>query len=163
MHTGIETAIKLALVVMLVAGALAVWLLPKTRLITSRSISGRLYTATAAVGIVSGAAGLFVLFGWPQHVLEWHLWEVAMMPLVLLYACWLVVMRRAGTGQVLDEKQDADMTRAGAVTWAISIPAMSLVFVLPDTRLFEGGLWFPCYLFVTLLVFSATTLFYFRR
>jgi hypothetical protein len=36
-------------------------------------------------------------------------------------------------------------------------------FVLPDARLFEGGLWFPWYLSVTLLVFSATTLYYFTR
>jgi hypothetical protein len=96
-------------------------------------------------------------------VLEWHLWELAAMPLVLLYACWLVVIRRAGTGQVLDEKQDADMTRAGAVAWGISIPAMCVAFVLPDARAFEGGLWFPWYLFVTLLVFSGTTLYYFKR
>jgi hypothetical protein len=72
-------------------------------------------------------------------------------------------MRRAGTGQVLDEKQDADMTRAAATTWGVTIPAMCLAFVLPDAGLFDGGLWFPCYLFVTLLVFSATTLYYFRR
>lgn len=163
MQTGIEIAIKLVLVGVLIAAALAVWLLPKTRHMTSRAVTGSLFTATAAVGIVSSVAGLLVLFLRPKQVFEWHLWELAALPLVLLYAYWLVIMRRAGTLQVLDEKQDADMTRAAAVTWAVSIPATSLAFVLPDTSLLDGGLWFPCYLFVTLLVFSATTLFYFRR
>jgi hypothetical protein len=85
------------------------------------------------------------------------------MPLVLLYAYWMVVMRRARSSNVLDEKQNADMTMAGAVTWTISIPAMALAFVLPDARLLAGGLWFPFYLFVTLVVFSAVTLYYFKR
>jgi hypothetical protein len=163
MQWGIEGAIKLALVTLLVLAGLAVWLLPRTRVGTSRTVGGTLFVATSVVGILCSGAGLFVLFTWPRRVLEWHLWELAAMPLVLLYAYWLVVMRRARTGQVLDEKQDLDMTRAGAVTWGISIPAMCLAFVLPDVRLFEGGLWFPWYLFVTLLIYSATTLYYFRR
>jgi hypothetical protein len=163
MQSAIESAIKLVLVVLLVLAGLGVWLLPKTRLVTARAVGERLFVVTCIVGVLCGAAGLLVLFAWPQRVLEWHLWEVAAMPLVLLYAYWMVVMRRARSCDVLDEKQNADMTSAGAVTWAISIPAMSLAFVLPDEGLLEGGLWFPCYLFITLLVFSATTLCYFRR
>jgi len=163
MQSGIETAIKLALVTLLILAGLAIWLVPKTRLVTSRAVGDRLFVATCVVGIVCGAAGLLILTAWPQRVLEWHLWEVAAMPLVLLYAYWMVVMRRARSSNVLDEKQNADMTTAGAVTWAISIPAMSLAFVLPDARLLAGGLWFPCYLFVTLAVFSAVTLYYSKR
>ncbi len=163
MQSGIEAAIKLALVAMLVLAGLAVWLLPRTRVTTSRTVSGRLFVATAVVGAGCSAAGLLLLLAWPQRVLDWHLWELATMPLVLLYAYWLVIIRRARTAQVLDEKQDLDMTRAGAVTWAFSVPAMCLAFVLPDANLFQGGLWFPWYLFVTLFIFSATTLYYFKR
>ncbi len=163
MQSEIESAIKLVLVALLVVAGAAVWVLPRTRLVAARTVGDTLFVVTAMVGIACGAIGLGVLFAWPQRVLEWHLWELAAMPLVLLYAYWLAIMRRAGTGQVLDEKQDADMTRAGALTWAISIPAMCVAFVLPDASLFDAGRWFPCYLFVTLLVFSATTLYYFRR
>ena len=163
MHSGIEAVIKLGLVALLVLAGLAIWLVPKTRLATSRVVGDRLFVATCVVGIACGATGLLILLAWPQHVLDWHLWEVAAMPLVLLYAYWMTVMRRARGSDVLDEKQNADMTTAGAMTWAISIPAMSLAFVLPDARLLAGGLWFPCYLFVTLLVFSAVTLYYFKR
>jgi hypothetical protein len=163
MQSGIEVAIKFVLVTLLVLAGLAVWLLPRTRVATSRTVSDRVFVATAIVGIVCSVAGLVLLLAWPQRVLQWHLWELAAMPLVLLYAYWLVVMRRARSAQVLDEKQDVDMTRAGAVAWGLSIPAMCLAFVLPDAGLFEGGLWFPWYLFVTLLVFSATTLYYFKR
>ena len=163
MQSRIEVGIKFGLVALLVLAGLAVWLLPKMRVGTSRTVSARLFVTTALAGMVSSVAGLLLLLAWPQRVLEWHLWEVAAMPLTLLYACWLVVMRRAGSTEVLDEKQDVDMTRAGAVTWAISIPAMCVAFVLPDAGLFEGGLWFPWYLFVTLLIFSATTLYYFKR
>ncbi len=163
MQSGIEAAIKLTLVTLLVLAGLAVWLLPRTRVTISRTVSGRLFVATAVIGLVCSAAGLLLLLAWPQHVLEWHLWELAAMPLALVYAYWLIIMRRARTGQVLDEKQDLDMTRAGAVTWGLSIPAMCLAFVLPDAALFQGGLWFPWYLCVTLLVFSATTLYFFEH
>jgi hypothetical protein len=42
----------------------------------------------------------------------------------------LVVMRRAGTAAVLDEKQDFDMTWAGALAGALLIPAMLAAFPL---------------------------------
>lgn len=163
MTAPIEAVIKIALIFLLVLAGLAVWLLPRTRIVGSRSVGGALFVATAVVGILCSVAGLIILLVRPQRVLEWHLWELALMPLVLLYAYWLAVMRRAGTGQVLDEKQDADMTRAGAVTWGITIPVMCLAFVVPGASVFVGGLWFPWYLFVTLLVFSATTLYYSLR
>lgn len=64
-----------------------------------------------------------VLFVWPGRVREWHLWELAVTPYVLVCAYWLVVMRKARTAGVLDEKQSFDMTHAGALTWSLSIPA----------------------------------------
>lgn len=163
MQSGIESLIKLVLVGLLVLAGLAVWLLPRTRLVREPRISERLFVATCVIGILCAAAGLVVTFGWPRRVLEWHLWEVAVMPLVLLYAYWIVVMRRARSLDVLDEKQNLDTANASALTWAISVPAMMVAFVLHDHGLFDPALWFPYYLFVTLLVYSASTLYYFKR
>ncbi len=158
MQAAIEGTVKLVLVSLLVAAAGAAWLLPRARLVAARAIGDRLLSATLVVGAVGSAAGLAILLAWPARAIEWHLWEASIMPLTLLYVYWIVVMRRARTTEVLDERQDADLTRAGALTWAFSIPAMLLVYVLPNGTLLDGGRWFPCYLLVNVLVFSVIAL-----
>lgn len=163
MQSGIETVIKLILVTLLVLAGLAIWLAPKTRWVTARQISERLFTGTAVVGMLCGAAGLVAIFAWPHQVLEWHLWELMVMPLVLAYVYWFIVWRKARTTDILDEKQNLDMTQAGALTWAVSIPAMSVAWALHDKGLFYAALWYPYFLFVTLLVYSAATLYQFKR
>ena len=163
MHSAMNILSKLVLLAMLVLAGLAVWLLPKTRLVSGRHIGERLFVVTYAVGAFCGAAGLVVLFAWPEHIRDWHLCELSLGPLVLLYAYWLAVMRKAKTSQVMDEKQDADMAKAGALAWGLSIPAMLLTFQLSEVGLFNPMLWFPYYILVTLLCHSLGTLYYFKR
>jgi len=115
------------------------------------------------LGSLCAAVGLIVLFAWPQQTREWHLWELTVMPLVLIYAYWMAVMRRARTTDVIDEKQDFDMTKGAALAWTLSIPAMFLASSLFDAGLFDPALWFPYFLLVTLLGHSAGTLYHFKR
>jgi len=162
MASRVEVIVKLLLVALLVvAGVVA--MVPRRRTAGRPVIGEKLFVATCAVGAICGATGLVVLFAWPQHVIAWHLWELAAMPLVLLYAYWIAMMRAAPTGQALDDKQDFDMTRAAATTWGLSVPAMCVTFALSDKSALNGGLWFPYFLFVTLLIDSGLTLYYFKR
>ncbi len=163
MQTGIESLVKLGLIALLVLAGLGVWLLPKTGWMKQRRINERLFVLTCAAGIFCGAAGLLVTFAWPQRVFEWHLWEAAAMPLVLLYAYWIIVMRNAGTSEVLDEKQESDLTNASALASALAVPAMGAAFVLQEKGWFDGSLWFPYFLFVTLLIQSIVTLVRFKQ
>ena len=163
MHSAMNILSKLVLLASLVLAGLAVWLLPKTRLVSGRQIGERLFVVTYVVGAFCGAAGLVVLFAWPGRIRDWHLWELSLVPLVLLYAYWLTVMRKARTCQVVDEKQDADVARAGALAWGLSVPAMLLAFQLSEAGLFNPTLWFPYYILVTLLFHSLGTLYYFKR
>ena len=163
MNSTIETLSKLVVLVMLALGGLAVWLLPRTKFISGRQIGERLFLITFVVGAFCGAAGLALLFALPDRVLDWHLWELSVLPLVLLYAYWFAVMRRARSLQVLDEKQDDNMARAGTLAWALSVPAMLLVFLLYQAGRFDPALWFPYYILTTLLLHSLGTLYYFKR
>ena len=163
MHSAMNIFGKLVLLAVLALAGLAVWLLPKTRLVSGREIGERLFVVTYVVGAFCGAAGLVALFAWPGRVRDWHLWELSLAPLVLLYAYWLAVMRKARTSQVIDEKQDADMAKAGALAWGLSVPGMLLAFQLYQAGLFDPTLWFPYYLLVTLLLHSVGTLYYFKR
>lgn len=163
MHSGMNILSKLILVVLLILAGLAVWLLPKTRLAPGRRIGERLFLITNVVGALCGAAGLVMIFTWPERVREWHLWELAVMPLVLVYAYWIAVIRQARTCDVVDEKQNFDMANAGGQAWGLSIPAMAVAWVLQGHGLFDPALWFPYYLFVTLLFYSVGTLYFFKR
>ena len=163
MQSGIESLVKLVLVTLLVLAGLAVWLLPKTRLAKQRQISERAFVATGVVGIACGLAGLVATFAWPRQVLTWHLWELMVMPLVLMYVYWFIVARVARRQDVLDEKQELDMVYAGVFTLSVSVAAMGAAFVLRDAGLFDPALWFPYYLFMVLLVYSAATLYCFKR
>jgi len=163
MHSEINILSKLILASLLLLGGLMVWLLPKTRLKSVRRISERFFVVTYAVGALCAAAGLVALFVWPGRVREWHLWELAVMPLVLVYACWFAVMRAARSAEVLDEKQEFDMGGAAGMTLGLSMPAMLLGFALCEAGLFDPMLWFPYYLLVTLLLHSTGTLYLYKR
>jgi hypothetical protein len=154
---------KLILLGVLALAGVGVWLLPRTRFVTGRNIGERLFLATYVIGALCGGVGLIALFAWPERVRLWHLWELAVLPLVLVYAYWLAVMRRARTLQIVDEKQDANMAKAGALAWSLSIPAMLVAFLLYEAGWFDPALWFPYYILVTLFVYSLGTLYCFKR
>jgi hypothetical protein len=163
MQLGIESVIKLLLVSSLVLAGLAVWLMPKTRLLNERQVSERLFVATQVIGIVCGAAGLVLSFAWPQRVLEWHLWELTLMPYVLVNCYWIVIMRRARRLAVVDEKQELNMATAGGVTVGLGVVAMLVAFSLHERGLFDARMFYPYFLFVTILFLSSATLFFFKR
>jgi hypothetical protein len=162
MNSIVNALSKLILLTILLLGGVAIWFLPKTNLLSGRRIGERLFIVTYVVGALSCALGLTVLLIWPGRVLDWHLWELSVIPLVLLYAYWLAVMRKARTAHVLDEKQDANMTKAGALAWGLSVPAMLVAFQLYQAGKFDPALWFPYYILMTLLLHSLGTLYYFR-
>ena len=158
-----EKVIKLVLVGILILAGLLYWLLPKTRFARNLRMSEALFTVTAAIGIICGVVGLVVTLTWPGSVVDLHLWELIIMPFALVYLYWSLIMKVRKTSEIVDEKQDLDMTRAGGVTISFLIPAMAVLFIMYQNGVLEGLIWFPYFLFVNILVFSAATLYNFRR
>lgn len=163
MEETIEKVVKLILVLILVLAGLLYWLLPKTRLAKYLKMNEALFVITNIIGMIFGVLGLGVTFVWPRFIVELHLWELIVTPFVLVYVYWALIMRIRKTSEIVDEKQDYNMTKAGAVTMAFSIPAMAFMFILYYNEIFDGPIWFPYYFFVTILIFSCSTLFYFKK
>jgi len=163
MESNIEKIIKLILVFIIALAILLYWLLPKTRLAKHFKMNERLFIITHVIGVICGLIGLVVTFIWPQVIIEWHLWEIIITPFALMEIYWLLIMRIRKTAAVLDEKQDYNMTKAGAITMAFLIPAMVIMFMLYYDKIYDGPIWFPYYFFVILLFFSGTTLFLFKK
>jgi len=163
MQSGIEILVKLILVGCLVLAGVAAWVVPQTRLMRQRQVSERLFVATQVVGLACGALGLVLIFAWPLRALEWHLWELAVMPYALVYVYWIIIMRRARRLDVIDEKQGLDMASACGATMGLAILAMFVAHALYGRGLFDARLFYPYFLLTTILALSATTLAFFKR
>ncbi|MCU0644807.1 MAG: hypothetical protein MUC94_11155 [bacterium] len=163
METQFEKIIKLILVVIVALGIVLFFLLPKTRLAKKFRMNEKLFIITNIIGVICGMVGLAMTFIFPQSIVELHLWELIIAPFALIYTYWLMIVRIRKRSEILDEKQDYNMTKAGAITMAVSIPAMVIMFQLYYNKIVDGPIWFPYYFFVTLLLFSGTTLFLFKK
>ena len=65
--------------------------------------------------------------------------------------------------EIIDEKQEYDMGKAGGITFGISMPAMVIIFMLYQNGIVKGLIWFPYYIFINILIYSCSTLFYFKK
>ena len=125
------------------------------------------------VGIVCALIGLFITY-WEYwlntspHHRKWAIFPqviVILTPYLLVLFSWLFQVKRETKAGVYDEKQRHDMTKAGITTWLISLPAMTFLFFWNYQNISGPGsiLWFPAYIFITVLTFSASSLIYFKR
>ncbi len=135
-----------------------------------------LFEVTQWVGIISGGTGVIftmyaftVLDGFTAK--SWLLWLLLfycgaiMLPWLALtvYRISRLALRREPSPY--DEKQKQDMSFAGMTAWLVSVPLMAimLVFSLGKSPSPVVYLWFPFYLFTTLLVYSVVLLKRYRK
>ena len=163
MYALIETIVKITLLVVLLLAGLAYWFVPRLAIARKFRMNETTFIISTVIGMICGAVGLVLTIVWPDGLLDLHVWELIMLPFVLMNIYWAIIMRVQKTVIIVDEKQAYNMTSAAGVTWAWSLPIMVLVFVLYQQSVLSGVLWFPSYLFASLLVFSAATLYLFKR
>jgi hypothetical protein len=163
MNTPLETAVKAVILSVLILSGVCLWILPKTGLAKRIHGGERSFIVCQWFGIATGTAGLAATFLRPGLIVESHLMWLILLPFTLAEMYWILVARIRRTSAVLDEKQDFDMTLAGALAMGLSIPAMTLMFIWSEGRTVEPRLWFPFFLFTVILFFSSATLLAFRR
>lgn len=163
MEPQIEKIIKFGLLIIIILAGLSYWLIPKLKLRSKFHMNEKVFVITQLIGIVCGIAGLFITFIYPQYIIEWHLWELLIIPYFIIHVYWLIVMKIVKSSAIFDEKQEYDMGKAGGVTVGITFPAMVLVFILYQNEIVSGLIWFPYFIFVSVLVFSFSSLIRFKR
>jgi hypothetical protein len=133
------------------------------------------FTIAQFVGIVCGLLGLLwifinVLFN-SENIMHIKFFGMItcvllLLPYGLIVSYWLLIKFREKIEDWYDEKQWEDVARAGFTTLLISILVMLVLFIATFNSL-PGGvfgiLWFPFYLFTVLLIFSASTLYFYNR
>nr|MBN2277818.1 hypothetical protein [candidate division Zixibacteria bacterium] len=163
MENTIGIIIKMILALTVIIGALLYFIIPRTKLAGKLKMNESVFIITSVTGIICGAVGLVVTLFWPEYIVNLHLWEFIIMPFILANVYWGIIMKTRKTVKILDEKQVFDLTNAAALTWAGSIPAMVVIFLLYSWGIVDGVIWFPFYFFITLLFFSISTLFCFKK
>ncbi|MFQ5604126.1 MAG: hypothetical protein ACE5HS_12745 [bacterium] len=154
---------KLSLVIVLLSIGFGYWLLPKTRLARYFKMNETLFNLTNVLGVVCGATGLVISFGWPNVIMEKHLFEIILLPVLMIYAYWAIIMKVKKSNEIIDEKQEYNMTKAAATTMGYSFMTMFFIFALYQEKVFQGAVFYPLYFFMSLSIYSASTLFYFKR
>ena len=132
-----------------------------------------LFIGMNSVGLVCGAAGLaVVLLEWSMgldpvrrawFVLPWII--AATLPYLIILAVWFLSAFLARRTGVYDEKQAADLRHAGLSTWLSTLPLMLVLFFIQLSDI-HGSLcilWLPLYLFTSLFLFSAGSLYYYKH
>jgi hypothetical protein len=130
------------------------------------------FNAVNILGVLCASIGLTItvkLYSFQMPVGSWE-WAVlpilcvVAMPYVLVLLSWLRESRKENGG-LLDEKQKTDLLKGGTTSWLASIPITVALFIAnyvtgPGP---VSALWLPTYLFASLLIFSASTLYFFRE
>ncbi len=91
---------------------------------------------------------------------------IIFMPYCFIASYWLIFKLKDKIVDWYDEKQFQDIAKASLVTLIVSFPAMSLMYMLKYPNLSENYVtyfWFPFYLFLTLLTFSSSVLYFNRK
>ena len=158
-----EKIIKLGLFFVVVLACFLYCLLPRTKFAHHFRMNERAFNVTFIISICCSIFGLVATTLWPRAIFELHLWELVALPIFLVYVYWFIVLKSTKRAALVDEKQEFDMAKGAALGMALTVPCMALLLHLYQRGILEGLVWFPYYLFVTLLLFSAGTLYSYKR
>ena len=132
-----------------------------------------LFNAVNTLGVVCASVGLTITakmssLDLPARAWKWSVLPmlcVVVMPYAFVFLSWLYGARKEADSGLMDEKQKTDLLKAGATAWITSVPVAVGLFIVTYGNPQGAGsvLWLPAYLFSSLLIFSASTLYFFRK
>lgn len=163
-----EKIFKISALFMVMMALVMYFVLPNTKIAKHFKMNESLFVISHVLGIVCGGIGLIATLLWQQMVVITHFFEFLIIFFGLVFVYWAMIWKARKTAKisdVLDEKQIDNMIRAGAVTLYLVSCMMLIMFFLSSNNVFtlEGKIWFLFYFFLTLLTYSASTLFYFKK
>lgn len=163
-----EKIFKVSAFFMVMLALVMYLVLPNTRIAEHFKMNESLFVVSHILGIICGGIGLTATFLWQQMVVKTHLFEFLIILFGLIFVYWAMILKARKTVKIsdmLDEKQIDNIIRAGAVTLYVVAGIMIIMFFLSSNKAFtlEGKIWFLFYFFTTLLIYSASTLFYFKK
>jgi hypothetical protein len=164
METLYENFIGPFIFVSLILLIIFAFILPLTKFSQRFRISETYFIITNICGFICGALGIIAILFYDPEMVQLYWWKILIIPYVYLQIYIIYVMISKKTLNILDEKQEFNMTTAGGITLGVTIILMAWV-VLPliQNNVIELSLLFPFYVNTVILIFSVVTLFLFKR
>ncbi|MBL7061065.1 MAG: hypothetical protein ISS13_04450 [Actinobacteria bacterium] len=123
-----------------------------------------IFCGVFGIGVFSAMSALMPLWALRKGIFVISL--IAVLPYLLIVIYWLIMKFKEKVGQWYDEKQYQDITKASLTTLIVSIIIMTIIFIVQYFTSdfdFITITWFPFYVFLVLLLFSSSTLYYSKR
>ncbi len=119
-------------------------------------------------GLIGLAINILVLIIFPVRFIQKFsivFSFIIIIPYGIIVSYWLAIKSKEKIKEWYDEKQFNDITRASLITIIILVPVMAIIFFIYHLNPVSAiiFIWFPVYLFLTLLIFSAGTLYFSQR
>lgn len=133
-----------------------------------------LFVAAHTTGLLCGWIGLIIVILALVALLPIRVIEVlsvligflVLLPYLLILGIWLFMKRKEKIRDWLDEKQFQDVSRASLLTLIILVPCMFVISILQRVNApgnIYDFIWFPLYIFLSMVVLSSATLYSIRR
>lgn len=163
-----ELIIKITVFFLVMLGVAAFLIIPKTKIAECIRMTEKVFTVTSLIGIICGIIGLGTTIMWPEKIIELHLFELILIPFLLMYGYWGIVLkiqRKEELSSILDEKQIDNIKDAASTTLGVVTGLFLIFFFISSSHSLQlqGTVWFLVYFFFSLFVFSASTLYYFKK
>jgi len=161
----IEYMINMTFTIILFLFILRTFRLVYTNDSKGKFVEETIFTIAQCMGIVTGITGLFFIVFANRQIPVDKLWVLIpfyalfLIPYALAVVYWLSLKRKQHINDWYDEKQLQDILKSSLVTLLLSIPGLA-IFLLIKIPLHFYIL--PYYIFLVLLVFSSSTLYFFK-
>lgn len=163
-----EKIFKTSAFFILMLALILYWVLPNTKIAKHFKMNESLFIASHILGMLCGIIGLATAILWQQLVVKTHLFEFMVVLFGFIFVYWAMILKArksANISDILDEKQIDNIRRAATSTLFVVTCIMLLMYFISYYEVFilEGKIWFLCYFFMTLLIYSGSTLYYFKK
>ena len=126
------------------------------------------------IGVFSGILGLislaaYLISGLPFWIVKKAVLPssiIIVMPYCFIVTYWLIFKLKDKIADWYDEKQFQDIARASLITLIISFLSMTLIYMCKypiSAENYATYFWFPFYLFLTILTFSSSVLYFNKK
>jgi hypothetical protein len=131
-----------------------------------KTVDEQIFTIAQYIGIISGAMGLLLLFslsgkGLPSNKLIFSIpfFLMFLTPYGLVVLYWFSLKLNQKISDWYDEKQLQDIMKASLTTLLLSFPGL-ILFLFTDFT--DSFYFFVYYVFLALILFSGSTLYFFK-
>ncbi|MFW6140548.1 MAG: hypothetical protein ACOC5S_04255 [Acidobacteriota bacterium] len=163
-----EKIFKISAFFMIALALIMYWMLPNTKVAKYFKTNESLFIASHILGMVCGIIGLTATLLWKETVIKIHLFEFMVVLFGLIFVYWAIILKArksAKISDIIDEKQRDNIKGSAALSLFVVTGIMLIMYFISYHQVFvlEGKVWFLFYFFMTLIIYSGSTLYCFKK